>query len=123
MRRGGQVTGLVSLVLIFCVLCLSIFAVLAWAAADRERALTELNLRRSAEYYAADAAAVAWRAELEGSDIPLGAEVSRAFSAGEDRTLYVTVRREDEGFRVLRWETRYTGAWNADEHIEVWSGN
>ena len=127
MRRSGQVSGLVSLVLIFCVLCLCVFTVLTYSAADRERALSELTARRTEEYYAADADAVAWLAErtraLAVEPAEDGAVVSGAFPVGESQTLEVELRREGNGYQILRWQLRYSGEWNTDDRIEVWGGN
>ena len=50
MRRGGSVSGAVSLVMIFCVLCLAVFATLTYVTADRERQLAELTARSAADY-------------------------------------------------------------------------
>ena len=58
MKRGGGVSGAVSLVMIFCVLCLAVFAVLTLATADREAKLAEMTARSAADYYEADRRAV-----------------------------------------------------------------
>ena len=47
MRRGGSVSGAVSLVMIFCILCLVIFSVLTLATADREYRLSEMTARNA----------------------------------------------------------------------------
>ena len=59
MKRSGGVSGAVSLVMIFCVLCLAVFAVLTLSTAVREQGLAELTAQRAREYYEADADAVA----------------------------------------------------------------
>ena len=59
MKRSGGVSGAVSLVMIFCVLCLAVFAVLTLSTAVREQGLAELTAQRAREYYEADAEAVA----------------------------------------------------------------
>ena len=49
MKRGGTMTGAVSLVMIFCVLCMAVFAVLTLSTAVREQSLAELTAQRAAE--------------------------------------------------------------------------
>lgn len=135
MRRGGSVSGAVSLVMIFCVLCLVVFATLTFATADRERRLSELSAQRAADYYAADAQAVQIIAALCGGDIPAGVELTESrdssgrveeFSVpmGEKQQLLVKVRIAPDGsYRILRWESAYAGKWEANESIDIWDGD
>ena len=121
MRRGGGMSGAVSLVMILCVLCLAVFATLTYTAADRERQLAELTARRAAEYYAADAEAV--RAVAAQRD---GAQETLDFSVpvNDVQELHVrTERTDDGGCRILEWATAYNGSWETDESIEIWDGD
>ena len=52
--RRGRVSGAVSLIMIFCVLCLSVFAVLTLSTAVGEKKLTDLTAERAQDWYAAD---------------------------------------------------------------------
>ena len=142
MKRGGGVSGAVSLVMIFCVLCLAVFSVLTLATADRERNLAELTARSAAEYYAADGQAVRIVAALrEGDTVPAGVEVAHTVSEypggpveeaefivpiNDDLSLDVAVRLRDQGgetCEILRWQTVYTGTWEIDESMDIWDGN
>ncbi len=127
MKRGGQVSGLVSLVLIFCVLCLCVFTVLTFSAADRERRLSELTAQRTADYYAADTAAVLWTAERAGAlrteQTADGTVIARDFPVGENQSLSVELQKSGGVWRILRWQTGYVGEWNTDDILEVWGGN
>lgn len=123
MRRGGQVNGVVTLVTFFCALCLAMFAVLSLSTADRERELTELALRRTAEYYEADRQATERLAALNKESRPEGEETAFAVPAGEDLMLEVTTRREGGAERVLRWQTVYRGDWEAEDTMKVWTGD
>lgn len=120
MRRGGSVAGLVSLVMIFCAVCLCIFAVLTLSAADRERALSDQTAEQAAAYYAADRAATEHVAAL--SEAPEGETRTFSFPAGTDRTLEVLVRREGREWVILRWQTVFTGSWETDDTLELWGG-
>ena len=137
MKRGGGISGAVSLVMIFCVLCLSVFAVLTLATAERERRLTDLAAGRAADYYAADAEATKIVAALIRGEAPEGGVpveimsmdspwgfVSFSVPAGGEQELRVELwLREDGTYDILTWKTVYTGEWEIDDHIEVWDGN
>ena len=123
MRRGGQISGIVSLVMIFCALCLCVFAILTLSAAEQERTLSERTAEQTAAYYEADCAAAEHIAALNGGDYPDGTRVSFTVPVGETRTLEVEVQKDRGQFRVLRWQTVFSGSWDMDAHIEVWSGN
>lgn len=128
MKRGGGLSGAVSLVTIFCVLCLTVFAVLTLSAADRERRMAETAAERAAAYYEADRQATQWVAErtaaIPASNLPDGAVWASSFPFGESQTLEVEIRYElDAGaYRILRWQTVYSGDWETDDNLEVWGG-
>ena len=129
MKRGGGVSGAVSLVMIFCVMCLAVFAVLTLATADRERKLSEMTAQNAADYYEADRQAVEIVAALRsGKDLPEGVQVSAAYPDGpmsfsvpinEDQTLEVDL---SETCEILRWQTVYTGSWEPAGFLTVWDG-
>ena len=88
MRHGGSVSGAVSLVMIFCVLCLVVFATLTYVTADRERQLAALNAERAAAYYAADAEASRIVAALaRGEEPPADAAVTQEMNWEDDSVL------------------------------------
>ena len=138
MRRGGGVSGAVSLVMIFCVLCLAVFAALTCATAERERRLTELTADSAAAYYAADAEAVRIVAALGRGERPdTEAEITETLDVFDDGSslaefslpvsdklsLFVRARlRPDGTYDVLTWRTVYTGAWESEDSIEIWDG-
>ena len=133
MRRGGSVSGAVSLVMIFCVLCLVVFTVLTLSTAVRERHLSELTAERAGAYYQADAKAVETVAALRRGEVSPQVRVTPeedgatlaefSIPAGGDQSLEVAVRLTDTEYEILRWQTVYTGSWEIDDTIEVWDGN
>lgn len=133
MKRGGGLSGVVSLVMIFCVLCLSVFAVLTLATADRERRFSELNAERAAAYYAADAEAARIVSALSRGEqvdqeltyIEENGERCVEFSipAGGEQSLDVLVRLTDRGCEVRRWAMVYSGDWAPNDALIVWDGN
>ena len=122
MKRSGQINGIVTLVMIFCALCLCIFAVLTYASAERESRLSALGAQRAAQYYEADAQAAEKLAALAEEGLAVGETVRLSFPIGETQTLLVEARRTDTGFAILRWQSKFTGDWETDDSIKVWSG-
>lgn len=129
MKRGGTMTGAVSLVMIFCVLCMAVFAVLTLATAVREQGLADLTAQRAAEYYEADrqaaeiaAALIAGEAveadvsyELTGE----GAVASYVVPAGGELLLEVRLLLTGSEYEVLAWRTIYAGDWTPDNSMEL----
>ena len=74
MRRGSTVCGAVSLTVIFCVLCMAVFAALTFVTANRERVLSELDAQRAAEFYRADREATRIAAALRSGEIARDAD-------------------------------------------------
>ena len=72
---------------------------------------------------ASDRIAAEQVAALNGRNYPDGARVSFSVPAGETQTLEVEVQKDQGQFKILRWQTVYSGSWTTDNHIEVWSGN
>ena len=108
MKRGGGVSGAVSLVMIFCVLCLAVFAVLTLA--DRRAVEIAAALQKGGE--PADAAVV-WSGDVASFTVPIG----------EDQALDAAVRVQAGGpCEIVRWRTIYTGEWEPEEYLNVWDG-
>ena len=127
MKRGGSISGVVSLVMIFCVLCMAVFAALTMVTAQREHSLAEMTAERAAAYYEADRAASAAVAAIARGERPDGVtfrgdEASFAAPAGGDTVLAVRVRMTETGCRVLQWRTAFSGDWETDDRIQVWDG-
>lgn len=128
MKRSGSVSGAVSLVMIFCILCLVIFSVLTLVTADRERRLSEMTARNAAEYYRADYDATVIVAALR-SGTNLDAEIywdgdtaSFLLPVGDSLGLDVAVSVHGGTYEILRWRTVYTGSWEPDQFLDLWEG-
>ncbi len=122
-RGGGQLSGVVSLVMIFCSLCLCVFAVLTFSAADRERTMTEVAARQAAEYYNADSEATARVAQIKQQGLAEGDTAVVNVPVGTEQTLVAEVRQSGGELQILRWQTVFTGDWEKDETLEIWDGN
>lgn len=138
MKRGGSLSGAVSMVMIFCVLCLAVFATLTVSTAERERKLSQLTAERAAEYYAADAEAMEKAAAVKNGENPPGVTIWETETAepgtwsstaqfsvplGEDQQLSVELSHgSGSDWKITRWQTEYIGSWQTDDAITIWDG-
>lgn len=133
MKKSGGVSGAVSIVTIFCVLCLAVFSVLTLATADRERKLTEMAAKNAQDYYRADYDATRIAAALQrGAPLPDDLDIDIAWDGdtasfllpmGDSLGLDVAVSVQEGGCRVLRWRTVYVDSWEPDGFLNLWDGN
>lgn len=140
MKRNAVGLGGASLVLIFSILCLAIFAVLALSSANRERTLTERLENSTSAYYAADSAAVEIEAkltqalargetpaEIDGVTVTAaGGTYSYTCPIDGQRTLAVVLRADDTAagacLRVLQWRETSAADWTPQDGLDVWQG-
>ena len=127
MKRGGSISGAVTLVMIFCVLCMAVFAALTLMTAKREAALTEITAQQAQAYYEADRLATEKAAALARGEVPedvtlSGETASFTIPAGGSLRLEVQARLDESGCTVQKWSTVYDGDWETDDSIEVWGG-
>ena len=139
MNKSGIGIGSTSLVLIFTILCLSIFCLISHTAAanDLNRARAEAEL--VVAYYQADALAERVLAEIiVAESIPSaiqGLQISTdtadggnvqtaAFSCpmSERKELYVKLSKSADLYEVLAWKMQDTLAWSPDLGRPVWPG-
>lgn len=128
MKKSGGVSGAVSLVMIFCVMCLAVFSVLTLVTADRESKLSEVTAQRAAEYYQADYNATVIVAALQNGtdpDVEItwdGNTASFFLPMGDSMGLDVAVSEHNGTYEVIRWQTVYTGEWEPDLYLDLWDG-
>jgi len=132
--------GGASLLVIFAVLALTIFALLSLSTVRADGRLSEASAQAVQNYYAADSkaqAVLAWLRTGEGEpDVPenLTATTSISESSGHIETVHsytipisdtqelqVEVRVDNENdYEILRWQAVPVGDWENDEGIELW---
>jgi len=136
--------GGVSIVVIFCVLCLSVFSILALLSANSEKKLTVKSAKAVENYYMADVscAKVAqtvvdlYLSGASDKDIEdyvlsvfgtfvregerMGVSYSWKIDAGQE--IFVDLSLVDSKVKVNAWNVRYIGDWEIDDSIEVWDG-
>lgn len=126
-NHGFAPVGVSSLLVIFAVLCLTVFALLSLATVRADEALSEQSARAAEGYYRADCAAEETLARLRAGECPDGVhETDGIFTythpISDTRTLVVSVSVEGEEYRVLRWQAVSTAQWNAGDQLPVWNG-
>lgn len=149
-KLSGINTGLSSIVMVFAILCLTIFAVLSLVTAESEKKLVEKSASSVENYYAADSACEAilgrvyeaWKgcSSLEDmetklssmddmpEDLNMAVEdgmlyISYSQWADENQSLQVVLAADAQDLQIKAWQLVRTGEWNIDEHIHVWGDN
>lgn len=150
-NKRGMGTGYVTIMLIFVLLCLTVFAVLGFQAAYANERLSARAMEYTQQFYAADSRAKQLLAELDGcaaeaagspffaQDMALGAsgEVTLTPCAEGARAEYsceinerqricvsVTFFSEPDGarFRIDRWQTAAQDS-EGEASLGVWDGS
>ena len=123
-----------SLLVIFAVLALTVFALLSLSTVRADTRLADASAQAVEDYYAADCKAQEILALLRsGGQIPDGIEVTPA-SYGERTWAYavpisdtqelqiVVDLGRDGGYTVLRWQAAPAGEWTPDDGLHLWDG-
>lgn len=152
-RQGSQGVGMgvgyVSVMLIFAVICLTIFAVLSFKAANSTDKFNERSGEFLRQYYAADAAAKEtlsklndcafsaragqffeeefeeYASEVEGVSLKQTADgfsASYSIVINDRQELAVSVMFDNSGYTIERWQSRSIFEENSGSHLNVWDG-
>lgn len=123
----APVVGGSSLLVIFAVLCLTVFALLSLSTVQADSRLSDASAAAVSEYYAADCRAEEILAQLRTGQVPEGVRVkadtySYTCPISETQELQVEVRIRENGWEILRWQAVSTTQWNEDETLSLWDG-
>lgn len=135
-RFSPPAVGGVSLLVVFAVLCLTVFALLSLSTVRADERLSQLSAQSVEAYYQADCTAQEILAQLRGGetvsqDIKIKSkktsdtgEVRYSYTCpiSETQALEVEVSVQGEDYRVLRWQAVPTGDWTLDESLSLWTG-
>ena len=116
-----------SLLVVFCVLCLTVFAMLCLTQVQSDGRLSKASAEAVASYYRADVRAQEILAALRSGRIPREVRVdgTRFFyecPISATQTLAVEVECRGEDYTVLRWQAESSVDWEADDTLLVWNG-
>ena len=126
-----------SLLVVFAVLALTVFALLSLSTVRADVRLGDTAAQAVKDYYAADVRAQEILAqirsgqpteevEMEVSMIHYPDLVIRIYTyavpISDTQTLQVQVQVEGEDYTVLRWQSAPAGEWEADTSLDLWDG-
>lgn len=120
--------GGVSLLVVFAVLCLTVFALLSLSTVRADARLSEASAQSVADYYAADCEAQKILAQLRTGVLPDGVTMEDGVARydcpiSDTQTLHVEVRLGENGaYTVLRWQAASPEEWDADYGLDLWDG-
>lgn len=138
-RFSPPPVGGVSLLVVFAVLCLTVFALLALTTVRADQRLADASAKAVSDYYAADCQAQEILARLRAGEIPEGVEMedwpgygvytaSYAVPISDTQELQVEVELTEEEadhnwrYQVIRWQAVPSGEWEIDESLDIWDG-
>lgn len=132
-RKSAPINiGSSSIMMLFAVLCLTVFAVLSLVSARSQASLARKSADAVTAYYAADTRATEIYETLRAGTVPVGVTVhelpdgtyySYDVPIDENQALSVLICQAGESFEILSWKVYTAGEWNVDEEINVWDGN
>ena len=115
-----------SLLIIFAVLCLTVFCLLGLSTVKANQRLSDVSIKAISDYYAADCKAEEILTLLRHGETPEGVSVQDGIcrytcTISETQTLVDEYDRNTN--EILRWQAVSTAQWEADEHLELWDGS
>lgn len=127
-KRSPLLIGGSSLLTMFAVLCLTVFAVLSIATVQANGRLGDRAADAVLRYYAADCRAEELLARLRSGELPEGVRTCGGGRYAYDcpisdtQTLAVEVALDGPDYTILRWQAVSTARWQADDSLSVWDG-
>ena len=126
-RLAPPPVGGSSLLVIFAVLCLTVFALLSLSTVRADGRLGDTSAQSVSQYYAADGAAEEILARLRAGKVPDGVTEDRGLYSyscpiSDTQALFVTVRVTGAEYTILRWQAASTAPWTPNEDLNVWDG-
>ena len=127
-RFSPPAVGGISLLAVFAVLCLTIFALLSLATVGADVRLADASVKAVTDYYKADYEAQEILAKLRAGEFPSGVTQSGdiyrySCPVSEIQNLEVSVQVASDGsYHVLEWKTVPAQLWELDEEMELWDG-
>ena len=139
MGKGGVGVGSASIVLVFAVLCLTIFSLITLVVARNEKAMIDAKVRLVTSYYVADTqaerilhdilTAETTPETIRGVNIYKRWDEVRSvemtyffYPVSDVKSLYVNIVLYDDTFDILSWRMYDTDEWTYDPSLNIWSG-
>ena len=140
-RSAGIHVGSASIIMIFAVLCLTVFSTLSYVTANQEQKLAEKSARAIEQYYAADWQCEAYyeeiynllKAGVAASELPQHLDVDVTSEGTADRIAYVVdvderqqlqvqLIAENGVLRTETWAVTVKKQHEYNDELAVWDG-
>lgn len=120
--------GGTSLMVIFAVLCLTVFAIMALSTVLADKRLSDAYAAGVEAHYAAEAEAHKTVAALRAGELPDGVAEDGGeyiFSVPVSDTKTLFVKAQLEGNKCVSFITTeaYTAGWSPDDRLELWTAD
>lgn len=112
--------GISSIIFLFIVLCLSVFALLSINSARQSYDTVMRNADAVTAYYAADSQAQQWLHELRKEGARTGDPLKKEFPVSDSQTLSVEV--DPATLEVLSYQVVNNEVLKIDDSLPVWQG-
>lgn len=125
--RSFPAVGGSFLLVIFAVLCLTVFSLLSLSTVQAGQRLAEASAGAVTDYYAADCQAEEILARLRAGEVPAGVvkqgtHYTYCCPISDTQELCVEVRLDGSDYTVLRWQAVFVADWAPSDELEVWDG-
>ena len=126
-REAPPAVGGSSLLVIFAVLCLTIFSLLSLSTVQADRRLAKVSQTAVQNFYAADTEAELTLAKLRQGIVPDGVisdgnTYSYQCGISDVQTLSVQVYVDENYYEILSWKVVSTAEWEEDDSLNLWDG-
>ncbi len=124
-NRRIPLTGASSLLVIFSVLCLTVFAMLSLSTAKADLRIADASVQAIEDYYQADCMAEQILGQLRQGNCPEGVAQNGEFYAyicpiSDTQALSVVVKVTENNYEIQQWKAIVTAEWNPQEYLDVW---
>ena len=126
-KTRAPMVGGSSLLVVFAILCLTVFALLGFSTVQADKRLSDASADAVKAYYAADTQAEMILAQLRAGELPEGVTLKNGnyyyvCPVSKTQELQVEVRINGAMWEILRWQTVSTAKWDEGETLSVWEG-
>lgn len=127
-RFSPPAVGGSSLLVIFAVLTLCVFALLSVSSVQAEKRISDASARGITAYYEADRQAEEVFARLRNGEAVPGVAVTEVgyryhCSISENQYLAVELMNQDGSWQIIRWQAVASPEPITDNTLPVWDGN
>ena len=132
-RFSPPAVGGASLLVVFAVLCLTVFALLSLTTVQADVRLADASVQAVADYYAADLEAQTILARLRAGEQPEGVAFSGSGLLRAEYTCRISDTQElqvsvilrgiaGQDYQIERWQAVPSVEWESDESLDLWDG-